>query len=216
MTALKVIREGLATAAELAALLFVAPAIAATEAPQQAHAWTSAHELHGLGSLGGFRLVHAVQNADALDDSAEQDASCEGNADELNSEDEADNAHAVLAIDEAIADRSALRSGIEAYAFFVNDGEFRYLALIPPAGIEGPVTLTLRPRNGSSEVLALGRRGRGEAVLIARTAGSRALDQSIEVIELEWRSAREVSWVTVPVLSAPRGPAASTVASVSN
>lgn len=216
MSALNQFRQGVKSATAVAALLFVAPALAATEPAKQAHAWASVLELHGLGSLAGFRLVSAIQNASAGEDASDDDGGCGAEADELDLEAEVDNAHAVLAVDEAIADRSAAGPEHDAHAFFVNDGESRYLAIVPPAGIDGTATLTLRPRAGSSEVVRLGRVQAGQALLITRPEGSFAQDRTIEAIELEWRSAHAVSWSTVPQLSASRAAAASIVARASH
>lgn len=211
MSALNQFCQGVRSATAVAALLVIAPALAATEPAKKAHARASVLELHGLGPLAAFRLVNALQDSPARENAADDDARCDGEADEFDLEAAVDTAHAVLDIDEAIADRAATDLDSDSHAFFVNDGELRYLAIMPPAGIEGFATLTLRPRDGASEVVRLGRVQAGQAVLITRPAGSFARDWTIEAIELEWRSTDAVSWSTVPLLAAPRAAAPSAV-----
>ena len=66
MTALHMVRDGALLAAELAALLFVPPAIATPPAPsaRELHALASAVDLRLLDSLASVRLVQAVRNDD--------------------------------------------------------------------------------------------------------------------------------------------------------
>ena len=251
MTALNLICQRVATATEFAALLFIAPAFAAAPAapasdpaPRQSHALHSALELHWLGSLGGLRVVHALQNTDARSTAApDDDSPCGGNVqdDDVEPEDK-DNAHAVLNLDEALADLqqrpagtttvlgirgvahpevtgaivhvalSAARSESDALAFFLMDGAARYLAVVPPQGMRGEATLTVRLRRGASERVSIGRiDDAGKVILIPRAAD----DLAIEAIELEARSGNEVSWVTVPLQSSPRRPTSASLASVS-
>lgn len=250
MTALNLICQGVATASELMALLFIAPAwgaeaTAPSSAPplRQMHAMESALEIHWLESLGGLRAVRALQNTSAPTASLNRDAPCGSDAED---DDGKDNAHAVLNLDEVLADlqrRPAGRSttvgavdptqptqeGIivqlawsaipiesDAHAFFVVDGAVRYLAIVPPPGMHGEGTLTVRPRRGAAEVVALGRiDGGGKAILIPRPPREAADDLAIEAIELESRSTDAVSWATVRLQSSPRRPASASLASAS-
>lgn len=68
MTALQMVRDGALLAAELAALLFVPPAIATPPAPstRELHALASAIDLRLLDSLASVRLVQAVHNDDEV------------------------------------------------------------------------------------------------------------------------------------------------------
>ncbi|MGH6623581.1 MAG: hypothetical protein ACREBN_06390, partial [Burkholderiaceae bacterium] len=251
MNALTLICQGVATASELMALLFIAPAWAAAptappSAPplRQMHAMESALEIHWLDSLGGLRVVRALQSTEARPASFTSDSPCGSDAED--DEVGEDNAHAVLNFDEALADLQRRPAGAttamrtvgasqpahagtivhlagpvtrnesDAHAFFVVDGAIRYLAIVPPSGMRGEATLTVRPRSGASEVLALGRiDGVSQAILVPRAAREAADDLAIEAIELESRSVDEVSWVTVPLRSSPRGAATATLASVS-
>jgi len=224
MTALNLICQGVATASKLMALLFVAPAWAAeppvpasVTALRQMHAIDSALEIHWLESLGGLRVVRALQNPDPRPTAPlGSDWPCGSEADDDND----GNAHAVLNLDEALADlqRRSAAAGSESdvQAFFVVDGAVRYLAVVPPPGMRGDVTLTVRPRRGASEHVALGHiDGAGKAILIPRAAREAADDLAIEAIELESRSRSEVSWVTVPLQSSPRRSTAASLASAS-
>lgn len=257
MNALNVICQGIATACELIALLFFAPVWAAAptvpaSAPplRQMHAMESALEIHWLESLGGLRVVRALQTTGTSTQptaSLDSDSPCGSDAEDDDAQsDGKDNAHAVLNFDEALADLQwrpagetatvrtvgtaqpahaghvvhlagpATRDDSDAHAFFVVDGAVRYLAIVPPSGMRGEATLTVRPRRGAIEVVALGRIDvTSRAILIRRAAREAADDLAIEAIELESRSVDEVSWVTVPLRGSPRGPAPASLASAS-
>jgi hypothetical protein len=157
-----------------------------------------------------------------------------------------DNAHAVLNLDEALADLQQRPAGTttvlgirgvahpeytgaivhvalwaapsesDALAFFVMDGAVRYLAVVPPQGMRGEATLTVRLRRGARDRVSIGRiDDAGKVILIPRTAKEAADDLAIEAIELESRSVNEVSWVTVSLHSSLRGPTMASLASLS-
>jgi len=142
MTALTLLRDGAATAAQLLVLLFVTPAAAAPESPSPAllaardlHLTSSAFDVQFLGSLADIRIVQAVHNTGTRTiDLGTRLPATDEHIDRLRIEragrsvdlvagafdgcgsDEADphDGHAQAALDEALADVLALPAGQQA------------------------------------------------------------------------------------------------------
>ena len=136
--------------------------------------------------------------------------------------------HARLAVDESIADALQLAPGetasleliatqslarvgatyrlalpahaaVEAQALLVDQGDVRFLVVVPHRAARGAARLTLRPRGAASETIELGMFSDASIVHIVPIANRAALQAlAAGAIELETRTESGIVWSTLP------------------
>lgn len=207
MNVLDLLKDGALAAAELTALLLVAPASAADGPAAVSPAYERPVQLHRLAAAGDNDVLGALAQARITQQGA-------GDSEPLPL---TRAGHARLTEDESIADASlidalaassplrgrvarlALPAGAERSApraLLVDRGAQRFVAIVPhrPAAA---ATLVLRPASGPSETLDLGTLDPGVAILvpIATRAQFDALDDG--AIELEFEVDDTAVWTTL-------------------
>lgn len=207
MNVLDLLKDGALAAAELSALLLIAPA-SATDGPAAASpAYESPAQLHRLGAAGDTEVLGVLAQARIAQLGAGGDESLQRTR----------TGHVRLTEDESIADASlidtlaassplrgrvarlALPAGAERSApraLLVDRGAQRFVAIVPHRRTAS-ATLVLRPASGASETLDLGALDPAVALLvpIATRAQFDAIDDG--AIELEFEVDDTAVWTTL-------------------
>ena len=157
------------------------------------------------------------------------DAGCDGEDDDDNGGQSAATGRAQLAVDESIADALQLAPGdtasiesiatqlltragaaywlalpdqlsVETQALLVDQGDVRFLVVVPHRRSQGIARLTLRPNAGASETIELGTLGKPSIAYVIPLASHAALSAlAAGAIELETRTHDGIVWSTLPV-----------------
>ena len=156
------------------------------------------------------------------------DAGCGGEYDD-DEEQSATTGRAQLALDESIADALQLapgdaasiesittqlltragaaywlalpdRLGVETQALLVDQGDVRFVVVVPHRRFQGTARLTLRPNGGASETIELGTLSKSSIAYVIPLANRAALAAlAAGAIELETRTHEGIVWSTLPV-----------------
>jgi hypothetical protein len=187
MSAFDLVCDGALLAAELVALVFT-PAATGTYTAQperELHARARSADITLLGPLSNARLAQAVRHDGEGELRAVDDEDCDvrepGPLD----------GHARLTADEQRAD--LLPRPAQARLL---PGSTPRLAIVPPPGMRGFATLTVRPSHGATQVVTLGRLTSSLVIVpIAAPMTERQLAEG--AIELETVEAGRVVWTTL-------------------
>lgn len=223
----QVLIDGLMAAAELLALLFVAPAAAVEPPAALQHAVSNVERMRELRALTGksevFRL-HRAERAVGLLAAGEGCGGGEGDATILAA------GHAELTADEAIADAWQLASdkapigtiarqplgaaetggllrlalpaylAAESHAILVDQHNAPLIVVIAGRAARGVAHLTLRPDGSAASKIELGQLADGGSAFVIPLANRAALVALVAgAIEFEARANDSVLWSTLPV-----------------
>lgn len=191
MSALHLVCDGALLAAELVALLFSPP-------DAEAQTLQPARELHALARAVNAPLYDPLASVRVVQ-TVSHDEECNV------SEPGPHEGHAQLTPDERRAD--VLSRPAQAWLL---PGNTPRLVVVPPPGMLGIVTLTVRPASGATHVVTLGRLS--SSLLIVPLAAPMSAERLAGgAVELESVEATRVVWTTLPfvqpVAFASAGPA---------
>jgi hypothetical protein len=227
MTALlKLLADSALAAAELAALALATPALAApptevSESPVALHRLTTASTTRLLGALDDARVLHGVRtdgrvphDMAALTFAADR-AALRIDAVAIHCGEA--RGHAVLTLDEAIADATMSAAGHDtvvadvavqlrsqhapgdaaaARALLMSQGEARFVLIVPHIDAR-TATLVLRPARGPSERFELGAVASGSELVVPISSGLRFDALAAGAIELTLTGPRGTVWTTL-------------------
>jgi hypothetical protein len=103
---------------------------------------------------------------------------------------------------------------LEAQALLLNQRAGTTLVIVPPPGVDGTATLTLRPATGPARDITLGHAVAGNAFIIPLADADAVAPFTQGAVEFEIRADRHVLWMTLP--STRRDAGAATLARAAN